>query len=307
MPEGDTIHRTAARLRAALAGARVERAESRAPGVADLGVGRLVGETIEAVESRGKHLLVWFAPSGLALHTHLGLHGAWHVYRPGQRWRKAPARATVVLGAAEAVAACFAAPVCELLSGSQVAAHASLAALGPDALAGPDAGGTDLAEARRRLDARADWTAGEALLDQRVLAGVGNVFKCEVLFACRVDPWARVADLDETARDGLLATSERMLRANATPGVAQRTTRATPTSATDRAAPADLPSSAGPRLAVYGRGRQPCPRCHTPVRVTRHGDQARITYWCPRCQGPGPDASGGPTPGGSRRPRRVVG
>lgn len=289
MPEGDTIHRTAARLRAALVGGRVERAESRARRVADLGTGRLVGQTVEAVESRGKHLLVWFAPSGLALHTHLGMHGTWHVYRPGQPLRKPAERAAIVLGVADRAAVCFAAPVCELLTSAQVAAHPRLAALGPDALAAPQAGGADLAEARRRLDARADWTAGEALLDQRVLAGVGNVFKCEVLFACGVDPWARVADLDEAARDGLLATSERMLRANVAPGVVRRTT------------------SAGPRLSVYGRARQPCPRCHTPVRVARQGDQARITYWCPRCQGPGPRASGKPAAGGRRRSRRVVG
>lgn len=295
MPEGDTIHRTAARLHAALAGARVERAESRAPRVADLGTGRLVGQTVEAVESRGKHLLVWFAPSGLALHTHLGMHGTWRVERPGQRTSRPPERAAIVLGVAHRVAVCDGAPVCELLSSAQVAAHPRLAELGPDALAAPEAGGTDLAEARRRLDARADWTAGEALLDQRVLAGVGNVFKCEVLFACAVDPWARVADLDETARDGLLATSERLLRVNATPGGVRRTT----------ASPGPA-GSVGPRLAVYGRARQPCPRCDTPVRVAPQGEQARITYWCPRCQGPGPGAPNGPTADRSR-PRRVVG
>lgn len=278
VPEGDTIHRTAARLHGALGGARVERAESRARRVAALGAGRLVGQTVDEVESRGKHLLTWFAPSGLALHTHLGMHGAWHVYRPGRRWRKPPERAAIVLGVADWIAVCFAPPVCELLTGPQIAAHPTLAALGPDALAGPELGGTDLAEARRRLDARTEWTVAAALLDQRVLAGVGNVFKCEVLFACGVDPWARVADLDGSTRDALLATSEQLLRANAAPGVVRRTTGPDPVS----------PASAGSRLAVYGRARQPCPRCHAPVRVSRQGDQGRVTYWCSRCQGPKP-------------------
>lgn len=296
VPEGDTIHRTAARLHAALAGARVERAESRARRVADLGPDRLIGQTVDRVEARGKHLLAWFAPGGLALHTHLGMHGTWHVYRPGHRWHKPPERAAIVLGVADAVAVCFAAPVCELLTGAQVAGHPTLAALGPDALAAPEAGGTDLADARRRLDARADWAVGEALLDQRVLAGVGNVFKCEVLFACGVDPWARVAELEGSTRDALLATSERLLRVNATPGGVRRTT-----GSLGPAAPA------GPRLAVYGRARQPCPRCDTPVRAARQGEQARVTYWCPRCQAPGSREPGEPHAGGKPRRRRVVG
>lgn len=298
MPEGDTIHRTAARLHAALAGARLERVESRARRVADLGPDRLVGQTVETVEARGKHLLAWFAPSGLALHSHLGMNGTWHVYRPGQRRRKPPERAVVILGVADAVAMCVGAPVCELLTSAQVAGHPRLAALGPDALAPPETGGTDLADARRRLDTRSDWAVGEALLDQRVLAGVGNVFKCEVLFACGVDPWARVADLDGATRDALLATSERLLRANAVPGVVRRTTTG--------AVPA-APATTGPRLAVYGRAGQPCPGCHAPVRVARQGDEARVIYWCPRCQAPGSGQTGGRSTGGKRHRRRVVG
>ena len=290
MPEGDTIHRTAERLHAALAGQSVVRAESRASQVRALEPGRLVGQTVRRVEARGKHLLAWFAPSGLALHTHLGMHGSWHVYAPGQRWRKPAQRAVMRLDAGERVAVCFHPRTCELLTAAQVAGHAGLSALGPDALAAIEAGGADLAEARRRLDDRPKWAIAEALLDQAVLAGVGNVYKCEVLFVCGVDPWARVGDLDAATRDALLAAAERLLRANAGPQRRRRTTTGSP---------APSPSQ---RLHVYGRPRRPCPRCATPVRVARQGEQARVTYWCPRCQGPGADPAAATAPTG-----RVVG
>ena len=290
MPEGDTIHCTAERLHAALAGQSVVRAESRASQVRALEPGRLVGQTVRRVEARGKHLLAWFAPSGLALHTHLGMHGSWHVYAPDQPWRKPAQRAVMRLDAGERVAVCFHPRTCELLTAAQVAGHAGLSALGPDALAAVEAGGADLAEARRRLDARRGWAIAEALLDQAVLAGVGNVYKCEVLFVCGVDPWARVGDLDAATRDALLAAAERLLRANAGPQRRRRTTTGSP---------APSPSQ---RLHVYGRPRRPCPRCATPVRVARQGEQARVTYWCPRCQGPGAEPAVATAPTG-----RVVG
>ena len=266
MPEGDTIHRSARSLGRALTGATVSAVSGAARGLSSAGVDRLVGQTVEDVRARGKHLLIAFAPSGLTLHTHLMMSGSWHLYRHGQPWQKPRGRASVVVEVPAWVAVCFSAPVCELLSPRQLAAHPSLARLGPDAV--DEA--TDLREARRRLDARNEWTAGDALLDQRVLAGVGNVFKCEVLFLHGVDPWTRVGDLSAATRDGVLATAERLLKANAAPGAGARTTT----------------GAAGGRLFVYGRARQPCRRCGTPVRVARQGSQARLTYWCPRCQPP---------------------
>ena len=178
-------------LRAALVGREVTGVQTTVPQVRALGPRRLVGQRVDAVESRGKHLLMWFDPSDLALHTHMRMTGVWHTYRPGERWRKSPGAARFVLETVEVTAVCFAAPVVELLSRSQVERHPSLAALGPDAL--DDA--VDLAEARRRLDLQADVRIGEALLDQRVLAGIGNVYRAELLFLHAVDPWARVADV----------------------------------------------------------------------------------------------------------------
>jgi endonuclease-8 len=270
MPEGDTIYRTARTLRAVLLGREVTAAESVVPAVRALGPGRLVGQTVSGVESRGKHLLVWFAPSDLALHTHMMMSGSWHTYRPGERWRRPPHLARVVLRTRDAVAVCFNAPVCELLSRSQVERHPRLAALGPDAL-DPD---PDLSEARRRLDASPGEEIGVALGDQHVLAGVGNVYRCEVLFLLRVDPWTRVTDVPPGDRDALLAEAVRLLRSNIDPGRPRRVTTAAP--------------ARDGRVYVHGKAGRPCPRCRTPIRSARQGPLARVTYWCPRCQGAGP-------------------
>ena len=278
MPEGDTIFRAARTLRQALQDRTVTDVRTAVAQVTRLGPRRLVGQTVAAVESRGKHLLISFAPSDLVLHTHMGMTGSWHVYRRGERWRKPAGMARFVLdveGDGEAYSAvCFTPPVCELLSARQVDEHPQLSALGPDLLA--DA--VDLAEARRRLDAQPATTIAEALLDQRVMAGVGNVFKSEVLFIHRVDPWLPVAAVPGETRDALLDTAARLLRRNVQAGATHRVT-------VDRAAG---PSARGRRLYVYGQARRPCSRCSTPIRVARQGEQARLTYWCVRCQGEGP-------------------
>lgn len=272
MPEGDTIHRTARTLRRALVDAAVTDVATNVGQVRALGERRLVGQTVAAVEPRGKHLLIWFAPSDLALHSHMRMSGSWHLYRPGQRWRKPRHLARFRLDVPDWVAVCFSAPVVALLSRRQVDMHPTLAALGPDALdTAPD-----VAEARRRLDERGDWTIGEALLDQRMLAGVGNVYKNEVLFIHGIDPWRRVDDLDDETRGALLETAVRLLRANVGPDRVRRVTTGLGAGAVG-----------GEELYVYGRARRPCPRCGRPIAVARQGDQGRLTYWCRACQGPG--------------------
>ena len=269
MPEGDTIFRAARALRQALEGEAVTPSATSVGQVRALGEQRLVGQTVAAVEPRGKHLLIWFAPSGLALHSHMRMTGSWHLYRHGQRWRRQPHRVRFRLETAPWLALCFAAPVIELLSADQVAHHPSLAALGPDALGEEP----DLDEVRRRLAAVADTTIGEALLDQRVMAGVGNVYKNEVLFIHGVDPWTPVAEVDAVTRDALLDTAVQLLRRNVRPGQVRRVTTGA--------------AGTGDELHVYGRYRRPCPRCHRPIAVGRQGDQGRLTYWCRSCQGPG--------------------
>ncbi|QGG96364.1 Fpg/Nei family DNA glycosylase [Actinomarinicola tropica] len=254
MPEGDTLHRTAARLRPALVGAEVRRFE--APRL--VGPRPRTGETIDEVEAVGKHLMVRFS-GGIVLQTHLRMTGSWHLYARGERWRKPPHLARVVLEVPDAVAVCFSAPVVRTHLGEREASDA-VAHLGPD-LCRADA---DIDEAVARM-ARLDpgTEIGVALLDQRVAAGIGNVYKSEVLWALRVDPFAPVGALDEDVRRDLVETAARLLRANLT------TTRRT-----------TVPGG----LAVYGKTRRPCRRCGTPIRARRQGEQARTTYWCPRCQ-----------------------
>jgi endonuclease-8 len=167
----------------------------------------------------------------------------------------------VSIATAEAQAVCFAAPVVEVLTTAEVESHPRLSSLGPD-LTGPD---PDLAAATARLASMRGVEIGVALLDQRVAAGIGNVYKSEVLFACGIDPFAHVDELADRTRAQILSTAARLLRTNV-----------------ERAGPRSTTPTG--RLAVYGRAGLPCPRCGSRVASTRQGEQARVTYWCPRCQ-----------------------
>jgi endonuclease-8 len=259
MPEGDTLHRTATGLAPHLVGRPVTAARVRPGGPQ---VQRVVGATVTSVEAVGKNLLIRF-DNGLELRTHLRMKGVWHRYRPGERWRMPPSRARLVLEVPGAVAVCFDAPVVELFETRAEAIHPTLSRLGPDLLA-PDWGPDQAAEARRRLrdPARAGMTISEALLDQRVVAGIGNIWRNETLFAERVDPWAPVRDLDDATLDRLIATARRLLTQSA--GVAPGRTS----------------------TKVYRRAGRPCPRCGTVIRsAPLSGEVPRTTYWCPSCQG----------------------
>ena len=259
MPEGDTIHKVAAALHRALAGReltgfRVAASSRPAPAL---------GTLIEAVEARGKHVLVRFGDATV-LHTHLGMHGSWHVYRPGERWLRGPTRVRAVVEVADTVAVCFAAPVVEVLTERELARHRTVAGLGPDLTTGdPD---LDAAVARAR-EVLPHAPVASVLLDQRVAAGIGNVYKSEVLFARRVDPFTPVGSLDDATIRGLFETASSMLRTNAGRRSPRRTSR--------------------DGLAVYGRAGRPCPRCGAAVRSLVHGEERRRTYWCPACQGDG--------------------
>ncbi len=270
MPEGDTLHRTAAGLRPYLLGRAVTAARAQPPGPVPQ-VHRVVGATVTEVEALGKNLLIRF-DNGLELRTHLRMNGSWHRYRPGERWRRPPARARLVLEVPGAVAVCFDAPVVELFEQRTEAIHPSLGRLGPDLIA-PD---FDADEALRRLRAteRASMSIAEALLDQRALAGIGNVYKNEVLFIERVSPFATVGSLDDATLERLVATAQRLLVANADRRRGH-----------DRVTTGGARAAAGDPLWVYGRRGRPCRRCGSAIRVTRQGsDVPRSTYSCPRCQ-----------------------
>jgi endonuclease VIII len=263
MPEGDTIHRWAEQLRSALAGRELTRIQIRRDprGLRP----PEPGTRITSVEAQGKHLLVQF-DDGATLHTHMMVQGAWHVYRPRARWRRPAHRARVVLEAADGTTAvCFDAPIVELRRGRSTRprptrAAASLEQLGPD-LCDP---GVDLDLALARLDAApSETTIGDALLDQRIASGIGNVFKSEICWAERLHPSTPIGDLSAETRRALYATAHTQLVDNLT--TRRRVTY-----------------QGG--LAVYGKVRRPCPRCRTAIRRAWLGADPRVTYWCPTCQ-----------------------
>lgn len=264
VPEGDTIWRAAARLRPVLEGRTLLRVE--VPRL--VGAGPTAGLLIERVEARGKYLLVAF-DDGSVLETHMKMTGSWHLYRTGERWRRSASTVRVLLEVQDWVAVCFSAPHVRYHragSGRDGPKH-----LGPD-LTGPE---PDLEEVVDRFArfAPAGTPIAVALLDQRICCGVGNVYKSEVLHACRLHPDTPVQDVDRDLRARLAETAHRMLRANLDTG--RRRT---------------VPEG----LAVYGRAGEPCRRCGTAVRRGVHGEHARSTYWCPHCQAVTADGSSAP-------------
>lgn len=274
MPEGDTIFRAARTLHRALAGGTVLDFESVFPHLTRVDVDRpLRGRIIERVTARGKHLLVWFS-GDLVLRTHMRMHGSWHIYRPGERWARPRHEMRIRLATAAYEAVAFTVPVAELSTPADL--ERELAEVGPDPLqAGFDAG-----RAVDRLRARGDWEVADALLDQRAIAGIGNVYKSEVLFAARVHPFARVSSLDPATLEAIVGSAVRLMRANITDGsTAAIVTYAGFRRTTRRADPSE-------RLWVYGRGGKACRRCGTPIARAKQGPYARSTYWCPRCQPP---------------------
>ncbi len=265
MPEGDTIFRTAEVLRAALVGRRITAARAQPrPGlrrVPDLS--RLIGATVANVEARGKHLLIGF-DNGLTVRSHLRMSGSWHRYRAGEPWSRPLRQASAILETSESVAVAFNTPVVELLTESDLRRSRALTTLGPDLLSSV----FDVDEAMRRLRERDGHELGNVLLDQRAVAGIGNVYKSEVAFLEGLDPWGPIAAFEDSELINALRTARRLLQANTRGGA--RITTGSPVR--------------GQALWVYGRAGRPCRRCGTQIQVRRQGELARQTYWCPHCQ-----------------------
>ena len=217
---------------------------------------RLSGREVTRVDTHGKHLFLRF-DGGLTLHSHLRMTGSWGVYRPGRRWRRSPGRAWLVLRAGEVEVVQFDGPVLELMTDGRTRFDQQLAGLGPDVLAETFDRDRFLARLRGDDPTRA---IGDALIDQRTVAGIGNMWKAEGCWEAHIDPWRATRSVsDEEALAIVEGMRPRMQ-----------------VSATD-----------GPRSIVhqvYGKRGQPCPRCGTPVRAHGQGDDNRNTYWCPGCQ-----------------------
>jgi endonuclease VIII len=258
MPEGDTIHSVARRMRAALVGSRVVEIEAPQPRHAmDRWPERLGGRAVRAVDAHGKHLFIRFE-GDLTLHSHLRMTGWWGVYPHGRRWGRSRRRAWLVLRTDEHEVVQFDGPVLELMTESRSRFDRRLAALGPDVL------GAELDEravlGRLRQDDQSRGL-GEALLDQRNLAGVGNVWKSEGCFRARLDPWRPVGQVSDDEALAVVREVRRLMLASVERGGHPRD------------------------LQVYDRRGRPCPRCGTPIRARGQGDDNRTTYWCPACQG----------------------
>jgi len=272
VPEGDTVWLAAQRMHEALAGRVLTRSDFRVP---QLATTDLSGREVLEVVPRGKHLLTRVA-GGLTLHTHFRMDGSWHLYQPGDRWQGGPDwQVRVVLENAEQVAVGYRLPVVELL---ETAAEATAVGhLGPDLLSD----GWDADEALRRLRVEPDAEIGMALLDQRNLAGLGNLYRTEVLFLRGLTPWVTVADVPDLP--ALVEKGRRLMVANR--GHWEQST----TGALRR----------GEEHWVFERSGRPCRRCGTRILTAEQGaaPYARLTYWCPRCQV-------GPAPSPARSPRR---
>lgn len=274
MPEGDTIFRSARTLKAALQGRTVTAFRTELAHLARVDVDKpLAGRSVDDVESRGKHILMYFS-GDLILRTHMRMHGAWHLYRPGERWKqpRRDMRIVIATDAFEAVA--FRVPVAEFRTAATLERDDVIQSLGPDLL-DEDA---DLDEAIARLRALADVPVGDALLNQRAVAGIGNVFKSEVCFAARLSPLETVGALDEATLRRVLEIARQQLRANVPD---TRTAALTMWNGGRRTTGRAHPDQA---LWVYGRAGQPCRRCATPIALIKQGPDARLTYYCPACQ-----------------------
>ncbi|MEA2359566.1 MAG: endonuclease [Solirubrobacteraceae bacterium] len=257
MPEGDTIHYAANRLRPVLAGRVPDELATPHPRLHhDRWPERLAGRAVEAVDAHGKHLFLRFE-GGSVIHSHLRMTGAWSVYGEGQRWRRSPRQAWLVLRAAGREVVQFGGPVLELMTASRTRFDQRLATLGPDILA------PELDEERFLRRLRADdptRTIGDALLEQRTIAGIGNLWKCEGCFAAAVDPWRPAGDVSDDEALRIVRLTRPGMQQSARDGNQTRHRR------------------------IYGRAGRPCPRCGAPIRSGGQGEDNRTTYWCASCQ-----------------------
>jgi endonuclease-8 len=257
MPEGDAIHSAARRIGTALLGKRIVEVATPQPRHAlDRWPERLDGRAVRAVDAHGKHLFIRFE-GDLTLHSHLRMTGSWGVYRRGERWRRSPRRAWLVIRTDEHEVVQFDGPVLELMTESRTRFDRRLAALGPDVLA------PQLDEQRFLGRLREDDQSrgvGDALLDQRNVAGVGNVWKSEGCFRTGLDPWRPLGSLGDDEALAVVREVRRLMQASVEGGGHPR------------------------GLQVYERAGRPCPRCGAPIRARGQGDDNRTTYWCPACQ-----------------------
>jgi len=233
----------------------------------------ITGRTIERVESAGKHLLIVFS-GDLILRTHMRMNGSWHLYRHGEKWWRGPQAMRVRIDTADWVAVAFNVPVAEFVTAKELATTDPVARLGPDLL-GLE---FDRDEAVRRLIASAHQPIAMSLLDQRLVAGIGNIYKSEVLFLSGVNPFTPASAVPKATVERMMDLARGLLKDNVIDGTSPRIQTYRNLRMTNRASDHDE------SLWVYGRAGKPCRKCGTPIEMKKMGIEARSTYWCPQCQ-----------------------
>ena len=256
MPEGDTIFRAARTLHSALAGKRVTRFETVLPRLARVDdQSPIAGRTIDRVSASGKNLVIDFS-GDLHLRTHMRMNGSWHIYRPGERWKKRRVDMRIVIATSDFVAVGFNIPVAEFHDRRSLTRQEDLRRIGPDLLRDD----FDVEEAVRRIRARPDAEIANVLLNQRIVAGVGNIYKSESLFLAGINPFTKVRYVSDADLARLLNIARKVLRSRVRTDARQY------------------------EPWVYTRGGKPCRRCGTAIDRRKQGADARSTYWCAKCQ-----------------------
>jgi endonuclease-8 len=259
VPEGDTIHYAANRIRPVLAGHVPDELRTPHPRFSRAGwEERLAGRAVESVDAHGKHLFLRFE-GDLTIHSHLRMTGSWRVLERGARWPRSPRSAWLVLRRGDREVVQFNGPVLELMTGSRTRFDQRLAALGPDILA-PEF--DEAAFLRRLRDDDPTRPIGDAVLDQRTVAGIGNLWKVEGCFAARIDPWRPAGQVSDEEALAIVRAIRPGMQQSALDGKQVR------------------------HKVVYGRAGLPCPRCGAASLIRARGqwDDNRTTYWCPGCQ-----------------------
>jgi endonuclease-8 len=278
MPEGDTIYRAARAMQRALGGKVVTGFETGLAKLARVNDDSpLVGRVVEKVESRGKWLLVYFS-SDLILVTHMLMSGSWHLYRTGERWWMGRSKMRVVVRTADWEAVAFDVPIAEFHTARSLERSSQVPKLGPDILSEEftvEGGVERLADYGRE---NPDAEIAVVLLNQRVMAGLGNVYKNEVAFAAGVNPFRAMRTIGPHEMERMVELAQRYMKANVADGAGGKIVTYSGNRRTTHAMDREE------RLWVYGRQGQECRRCGATVMMRKQGVQARSTYWCPECQ-----------------------
>jgi len=270
VPEGDTIFRAARTLDRALSGRRVTNFETQLPQLARVHEDTpIIGRIVDKVDAAGKWMRMYFS-GDLILLTHMRMSGSWHIYRPGEPWKRGRYQMRVAIYTDDFVAVAFQVRIAEFHTPDSLERRRGLQQLGPDVLA-PE---FDAPAAASRLAAQPDLEVGEALLRQSIVAGMGNIFKSEVCFAARVNPFRLVGSLTREEHLSLMTTARKFLSMNVTESAKDGIVTFT---------------GAGRGLWVYQRRGEPCRHCGDAILSRKQGPDARVTFWCPRCQKPGTD------------------